>query len=149
MVREALHERKNFLKIAPHLSYELPIMIPLYKWWHVPYYWVGAKVYDLLAGKNALESSYFISKPSALDQFPHLAKGSLKGAIVYYDGAHNDSRMNIALAMTAVHWGADAVNHVKVTELLKGKDGKITGATVQDTITGESWDILAKVCRTW
>lgn len=31
MVREALHERKNFLKIAPHLSYELPIMIPLYK----------------------------------------------------------------------------------------------------------------------
>ena len=32
MVREALHERKNFLKIAPHLSYELPIMIPLYKY---------------------------------------------------------------------------------------------------------------------
>ena len=31
LVREALHERGVFLKIAPYLSYGLPIMLPIYK----------------------------------------------------------------------------------------------------------------------
>jgi glycerol-3-phosphate dehydrogenase len=35
MVREALHERATVLKIAPHLSYQMPIMLPIYKWWQV------------------------------------------------------------------------------------------------------------------
>lgn len=32
MVKEALHERSNLLQIAPHLSYPLPIMLPVYKY---------------------------------------------------------------------------------------------------------------------
>lgn len=36
MVREALHERATVLKVAPHLSYQMPIMLPIYKWWQVP-----------------------------------------------------------------------------------------------------------------
>ncbi len=35
MVREALHERATVLKVAPHLSYQMPIMLPIYKWWQV------------------------------------------------------------------------------------------------------------------
>ena len=35
MVKEALHERANLLDIAPHLSFPLPIMLPVYKWWQV------------------------------------------------------------------------------------------------------------------
>ena len=31
MVVEALHERANLLDIAPHLSFPLPIMLPVYK----------------------------------------------------------------------------------------------------------------------
>lgn len=31
LVKEALHERKIFLKTAPYLSHSLPIMLPLYK----------------------------------------------------------------------------------------------------------------------
>ena len=31
MVKEALHERGNLLAIAPHLSFPLPIMLPVYK----------------------------------------------------------------------------------------------------------------------
>jgi glycerol-3-phosphate dehydrogenase len=50
-VKEALYERSVFLKTAPYLSYELPIMIPLYKYWKVPYYYAGSKAYDMLAGK--------------------------------------------------------------------------------------------------
>ena len=35
MVKEALHERANLLEIAPHLSFPLPIMLPVYKMWQV------------------------------------------------------------------------------------------------------------------
>ena len=34
----------------------LPIMLPIYKWWQVPYYYAGCKLYDVLAGKENMES---------------------------------------------------------------------------------------------
>ena len=48
----------------------------------------------------------------------------LKGAIVYYDGSHNDSRMCISIAVTAARLGATVANHTKVTALVKDSDGK-------------------------
>ncbi|GBN61742.1 Glycerol-3-phosphate dehydrogenase, mitochondrial, partial [Araneus ventricosus] len=86
MVKEALHERANLLAIAPHLSYPLPIMLPIYRWWQVPYYWVGIKAYDFVAGRQQVKSSYFLSRSRALELFPMLKKDKLCGALVYYDG---------------------------------------------------------------
>jgi glycerol-3-phosphate dehydrogenase len=86
LVREALHERRIFLQTAPYLSSMLPIMLPVYKYWQVPYYWAGSKLYDLLAGKENMESSYLMSKGKALETFPMLNSTGLIGAIVYYDG---------------------------------------------------------------
>lgn len=31
------------MKAAPYMNHPLPIMIPIYKWWEVPYMWIGAK----------------------------------------------------------------------------------------------------------
>ena len=86
MVKEALHERANLLDIAPHLSWPLPIMLPVYKWWQVPYFWAGIKAYDLVSGDECLKSSYYLGKQRALELFPMLKSEKLKGAIVYYDG---------------------------------------------------------------
>ncbi|KAG2218627.1 hypothetical protein INT45_009759 [Circinella minor] len=144
LVVEALHERKIFLDIAPHLSGQLPIMLPVYKWWQVPYYWVGCKMYDLFAGREALESSYFLTRSKALDAFPMLKNDALVGALVYYDGHHNDARMNVALAMTAAYHGAAVANHCEVTDLIKNDDGIITGAKVKDVLTGDEWTVKAK-----
>lgn len=52
----------------------------------MPYYWVGIKMYDLVAGIQRLKSSYVLSKSKALELFPMLKKDKLVGAIVYYDG---------------------------------------------------------------
>jgi len=134
LVKEALRERKYFLDTAPHLSSWLPIMLPLDKWWKAPYYWVGTKCYDMLAGSEGIETSYFLTKSKALDAFPMLKKTDLVGALVYYDGAHNDSRMNVSLAMTAALYGATVVNHVEVTSLEKDAEGKLCGARVKDLI---------------
>jgi glycerol-3-phosphate dehydrogenase len=62
----------------------LPIMIPLDSWWKAPYFWAGTKFYDLLAGSENIESSYFLTKSKAVDAFPMLRKEGLKGALVYY-----------------------------------------------------------------
>ena len=134
LVKEALRERKYFLDTAPHLSMWLPIMIPMQKWWQAPYFWAGAKAYDLLAGSEGIEKSYFLTKSRALDAFPMLKANDLVGAMVYYDGAHNDSRMNVSIAATAALYGATVANHVEVTGLTKGPDGRLNGATVKDVI---------------
>ncbi|KAJ3185929.1 mitochondrial glycerol-3-phosphate dehydrogenase [Gaertneriomyces sp. JEL0708] len=157
LVKEALHERGVFLNIAPYLSYQLPTMIPLYKWWKLPYYWAGCKAYDALAALSgdALSQSYFLSKRKALEAFPMLRQQDLVAALVYYDGAHNDARMNVALALTAVAHGAVVANHTEVIKLYKkqrktllGKfnlgSEEITGVRVRDNLTGEEYDVLAK-----
>lgn len=144
MVREALSERANLLDIAPHLSSALPIMLPIYKWYLVPWYWAGLKCYDLIAGTKGLKWSYFIGKKRALEQFPMLKSDNLKGAIVYYDGAHNDSRMCLAIALTAARRGAMVANHVAVTSLVKDSDNNVCGANVKDQLDGKEWTIKAK-----
>ncbi|KAJ9149987.1 Glycerol-3-phosphate dehydrogenase [Pleurostoma richardsiae] len=134
LVKEALKERKYFLQTAPHLSMWLPIMLPLDRWWKAPYYWAGTKFYDLLAGSEGIESSYFLTRSKAIDAFPMLKKTDLVGALVYYDGAHNDSRMNVSIAMTAALYGATVVNHMKVTGLMKDSNGRLCGAKMKDLI---------------
>ncbi|EED20317.1 glycerol-3-phosphate dehydrogenase, mitochondrial [Talaromyces stipitatus ATCC 10500] len=134
LVKEALRERKYFLKTAPHLSMWLPIMVPVQKWWQAPYFWMGCKAYDFLAGSEGIESSYFLTHSKALDAFPMLKKEDLFGAVVYYDGAHNDSRMNVSLAMTAALYGSTVVNHLEVTGLTKDAKGRLNGAFVKDLI---------------
>ncbi|KAL1990701.1 hypothetical protein VTN49DRAFT_6540 [Thermomyces lanuginosus] len=134
LVKEALRERKYFLDTAPHLSMWLPIMVPVQKWWQAPYFWLGCKFYDFLAGSEGIESSYFLTRSKALDAFPMLRKDEIVGALVYYDGAHNDSRMNVSLAMTAALYGATVVNHMEVTGLTKDANGKLNGARVKDVI---------------
>ncbi|KAI3653941.1 hypothetical protein MP228_001888 [Amoeboaphelidium protococcarum] len=144
LVQEALSERFTVLKIAPYLTSQLPIMCPIYKWYLLPYYWAGTKAYDLVAGSRGLESSYLLTKTKALKEFPMLKSDGLVGAVVYYDGQQNDSRMNVALALTAAYHGAHLANHVEVTKLTKSADGKVSGAMVKDEFTGKEWAIRAK-----
>jgi glycerol-3-phosphate dehydrogenase len=138
LVKEALKERKYFLQTAPHLSMWLPIMLPIDRWWKAPYYWAGTKVYDLLAGSEGIESSYFLTRSKALEAFPMLKQTDLVGALVYYDGAHNDSRMNVSIAMTAALYGATVVNHMEVTSLIKDENGMLCGAKMKDLVTGKN-----------
>lgn len=138
LVREALKERTYFLQTAPHLSMWLPIMLPLDSWIKAPYYWAGTKFYDLLAGSEGIESSYFLTRSKAIDAFPMLKQTDLVGALVYYDGAHNDSRMNVSIAMTAALYGATVVNHCEVTALTKDKNGRLSGATVRDLVASKN-----------
>ncbi len=144
LVRDALKERFILLKIAPHLVWSLPILTPIYQTMQIPYYLTGLKLYDRLAGKYSLHSSYFINSKQALKRFSMLKKERLKGGVIYYDGQFDDARMNIALVLTASKFGATIVNYVEVMEFIKTK-GKIRGVIVLDHISGEKFNVLSKV----
>uniref|UniRef100_A0A2R9AW74 Glycerol-3-phosphate dehydrogenase, mitochondrial n=1 Tax=Pan paniscus TaxID=9597 RepID=A0A2R9AW74_PANPA len=130
MVTEALDERANLPEISPHLSAPLPIMLPVYKWWQLPYYWVGIKLYDLVAGSNCLKSSYVLSKSRALEHFPMLQKDKL-------DGRRNDAWMNLAIVLTAARYGDATVNDREVVM-------RVSGAWCKDVLTGQEFDMKAK-----
>ena len=141
LVFEALHERRRLLANAPHLTSELPIMMPCYAWWEVPYFWAGLKAYDAVAGMSGLTLSRYVSPREAARRFPTLAASgpggaSLKGAIVYSDGAFDDARLALALALTAAAAGAAVSNYTEVARLLKDPAGRVTGAAVRDTLNG-------------
>ncbi|SCU77446.1 LADA_0A00496g1_1 [Lachancea dasiensis] len=146
LVIEALNERAHMLETAPHLCKVLPIMIPVYNYWQVPYFYVGCKMYDLFAGSQNLKGSYMMSAGLASEVAPMLDASKLKAGLVYHDGSFNDSRMNAALAVTAVERGATVLNYVEVTQLLKNeKTGHVEGAMARDRETGKEIRIKAKV----
>ena len=55
-------------------------------------------MYDLFAGREALESSYFLTRSKALDAFPMLKKDALVGALVYYDGENHVHSVDATLS---------------------------------------------------
>jgi len=144
LVRDALHERAVLLRIAPHLSRPLPLVTPLYNWLEVPYYLTGLKLYDWLAGKANLHASRFVDASEALSRFPMLKPEGLRGGVIYYDGQFDDARMNVTIARTAAQQGAVIANYVEVLSLLK-EGGRVRGAQVRDTLTGDRWDLAATV----
>ncbi len=144
LVKSGLKERSTVLKIAPHLSRPLPILIPVSSWFQAGYYWMGIKVYDLLSWSHTIGKSRFISKEEVEKYFPAINADQLKGAIMYFDGQFDDARLNVSLAVSTIHEGGVAANYVKVVDF-QHLDGKLTGALVEDQVDDDSWVIKAKV----
>ncbi|AXF86144.1 Glycerol-3-phosphate dehydrogenase 2 [Ephemeroptericola cinctiostellae] len=144
LVREALHERGVLKNNAPHVVHDMGFLIASYHWWTTPFYGLGLKVYDLLAGRLNVRRSRFVSKAEALQHTPSLKQKGLKGGVLYFDGQFDDSRLAITLMRTLVDQGGVALNHAPVTGLLKD-NGRVVGATFRETETGENQSVRATV----
>ncbi len=144
LVREALHERANLLRNAPHLVEPLAFICPIYRWFEGPYYFAGLKAYDLLAGKSAFPGSAYLGRRATLGRVPDLRAPGLHGSIVYYDGQFDDARLALALARTALDRGATVLNYVRALRFTYGA-GRVNGAVVRDEETGAEYDVRAKV----
>ncbi len=144
LVMEALKERGLLLHNAPHLVHNQKFVVPNYKWWEKPFYGIGLKIYDWMAGSLGLGPSELLSKEEILALAPTLEPEDLMGGVVYHDGQFDDARLAIDLAKTAAHYNAVLLNYAAVTGLLK-KDNKIFGVTINDTINDQDYTIHAKV----
>ena len=147
LVREALHERTRLLANAPHLAQPLAFVMPTYKFWEAPFYGVGLKIYDALAGKAGLGATEFLSPSETSVLLPNTKRmgpdGNLKGGVKYWDGQFDDARLALALARTAASKGALLVNYCAAIRLVH-EGGNVAGLEVQDQETGYSYLIKSR-----
>jgi len=142
LVLEALRERGLLCENAPHLVRHLEFIVPIYSWWEGPFYGIGMKIYDRLAGKLGLNPSRVLSREDTLRQIPTLEPAGLQRGVSYYDGQFDDSRLAINLAQTVFDLGGAAVNYMPVVSLIK-EDDLIAGAVLRDLESGSEYEVRA------
>ncbi len=119
LVMEALHERGLMHANAPHVARNLPFVVPRYRWWEGPFYGIGLKAYDLLAGRLNLVPSRILDRDETIARIPNVEPADLLGGVMYYDGQFDDARMAVTLAQTAADHGACLLNYTRVTGLVQ------------------------------
>lgn len=144
LVLEALRERGLLIQNAPHLVHNQSFIVPNYDWWEGPFYGVGMKVYDMLAGKLGLGPSKHLSLEDTIERLPTLEREGLRGGVIYYDGQFDDSRLAINLVQTAADHDATLINYAKVTGLLKSNK-MVDGVKVEDQLNEETFEINGRV----
>ncbi len=145
LVMEALKERGLLRQNAPHLVSNLAFVVPNYDWWEAPFYGLGLKIYNVLAGKYGFGTSEILTREETLARLPTIKTEGLRGGVVYYDGQFDDARLLINLVTTAVEQGATMVNYAGVVGVTKGADGFVDGVVAADSETGRQWTIPARV----
>lgn len=145
LVMDALQERGLLLQNAPHLVHDLAFVVPNYDWWEAPFYGLGLKLYQLLAGRYGFGGSRILSRDETLQRLPTLKTEGLRGGAVYYDGQFDDARLLIHMAATAWEQGAILLNYVEVTGTTKDAQGFVNGVTARDVESGREFHPAAKV----
>ena len=144
LVMGALKERGILRRNAPHLVHDLAFIVPNYDWWEAPFYGIGMKVYDMLAGRYGFGPSKLLSREETIARLATIETEGLRGGVMYYDGQFDDARLLINLVTTAVEQGAVVLNYVQVTGLTRDAGGFVHGVTARDMETGEAFDIGAR-----
>ena len=144
LVIESLKERGILKRNAPHLVQDLSFVIPTYDWWASPFYGIGMKIYDMMAGKLGLGKSVIISKEETEKLIPNVNKKGLRGGVIYHDGQFDDSRMAITLAQSADSYKTSLLNYCSVESLIK-EDGEIKGVNFIDLINSKKYQVKSKV----
>ncbi|MES1218178.1 MAG: glycerol-3-phosphate dehydrogenase/oxidase [Bacteroidota bacterium] len=151
LVMEALKERGLLLKNAPHLVHNQKFIVPNYKWWEKPFYGIGLKIYDQMAGKLGLGPSQLLSKEETLQLAPTLDPEGLRGGVLYHDGQFDDARLAINMAQTAAEHNGVVLNYFPVIRLLKSnaclpdRQDKVCGVQVKDLFSEKEYEVKSKV----
>jgi glycerol-3-phosphate dehydrogenase len=131
LVREALHERGVLRRLAPHLVRDLAFVVPIYDWWEGPFYGLGFKLYDALAGDLGIAPSRRLSRRQTLEHIPTVRVEGLRSGVIYHDAQFDDARFAISLARTFADIGGTPANYCKVVRLLKAR-GRVCGVVARD-----------------
>jgi glycerol-3-phosphate dehydrogenase len=145
LVNRALHERIPMLRRAPFLAHSLELLVPCFSLRELAYYTIGIKVYDWIAGSAGLFPSRMLSRAESLRQMPSLRSDKLVGCVCYADGQFDDARFGLTLAQTFSQQGGELINYAKGVAFGKDSCGKLAALEVEDQLTGEHFQVRAKV----
>ena len=146
LVFEACRERRQLLLNAPHLVYPQPFTFPIYKGDRNGIFMIesGLILYDMLALFRNVKNHKMYLHDRAMELEDGLDGDRLKAAGVFYDCSTDDARLTLAFALSAVDAGAKCASYVEVVGLLRER-GSLRGARVRDVLTGEEFDVEARV----
>ncbi len=146
LVAEVGKERAIVYENGPHITSPEWMMLPFYKGGNFgPLSTsLGLRVYDFLAGVKKSERRKMFKPEEAVHREPLIQSEGLKGAGYYVEYKTDDARLTIEVMKKAVEQGAHAVNYAEAIDFIYDSSGKVCGATVKDTISGETHDIYAK-----
>lgn len=140
LVWEAVNERRNLERLAPHLVSAQSFFFPIYSHSPVKLFTLklGLWVYEALVLFRVphLHRSFGVKK-AALEE-PTLKSEELRGATLYWDCTTNDARLTLETAIDAQQQGADLATYCKVSEFLRDESGQITGVGLTDELTGKT-----------
>jgi glycerol-3-phosphate dehydrogenase len=155
LIRESLRERRTWLRIAPHLVYPLPVLLPSF---HADKDGLlklraGLTVYDLLAFDRGwladrdqrVPGHRTLSPAAALALQPDLPAEGLAGALLYYDcQMFSPERLALECLLSAAAAGARLFNYCRVDELLR-VDDRVVGVRARDLQSGEESELRGRL----
>jgi len=146
LVASASAERHTLRRIAPRLVRPLPFTFPVYRDSKngLGKIRLGMWLYDLLGSFHNVRRHRILRPEQAAATEPALEPRGLVGAAYYYDCLTDDARLTLATVQSAHRRGALVAKHAEVCGLVK-EQGKIAGAEVVDTLTGQRLTVRARI----
>ena len=163
LVREALLERQLMVRLAPHLVYPTPFLVPsVGEERRDRKLGLGLNMYDVMAttragrsrrerraGREEPDDYYWspdrhrtIDQEEVLELVPALAPREPHDAYLFYDCQTDDVRLVLTVLGEAERFGAVTLNGAEVTEVLSA-NGKATGVAFVEEGSGERMEVRA------
>ena len=146
LVRSDMREREILLRIAPHLVFPLPFLLPLYRPSLVYQFKLrlGMQLYDWLSLDKTLPKRKYLDRAATLAAEPNLKPDGLTGAWRFYDAqVPLVERLVVENVVDAAAHGALVLNHARATGYTRDGD-RVTGATIRDAVAGSDVTIRAR-----
>ncbi|MFG6148039.1 glycerol-3-phosphate dehydrogenase/oxidase [Halobacillus sp. B23F22_1] len=146
MVAEVGKEREIVYENGPHVTTPEYMMLPFHEGGNFGPFTtsLGLRVYDYLAGVKKKERRTMLSAKETIDREPLVKKEGLKGSGIYVEYKTDDARLTLEVMKKAVEHGAASLNYAKVKDFIYNDLGKVEGAVVEDTVSGETYKVNAK-----
>ncbi len=148
LVAESCRERNLLLTMAPHLVQPLSFLLPVYEGdpRSLSTIRLGTSLYDWLTPRRqrVLPPHRTLSAEEAVAEEPALPRAGLRGAVLFYDCQMDDARLCLETILDANRQGAVCLNYCEV-QGFRQTHGRIDAAQVLDHVSGDSFDVRAKL----
>jgi len=152
LVRESARERTVLKAIAPHLVHRVDFLFPVFEPDSLLKIKAGLSVFDWLAGTPDEDKHVNLEPQEVRVRLPGLRE-PLRGAVQYPEYITDDARLTLENAISAAEHGALVANHTALDRFLTEENGRVRGASVEDRLTGNTFDIEARcvvnACGPW
>lgn len=154
-IRESIRELHILMKIAPHLVYPMPFLIPLYghgingpEVFRIALQlqrMIGWDITREFEKSQRSTGGQIISTGRCIELLPMINNKGLTGAGLWYDGQiYNTERLIISFLESAYSKGACLANYVEMTDFMVSKNSVI-GIFALDKLSGKKIEIKSKM----